>query len=403
MARGHGHAVALATVAGGHLVMGQSSETIHPKRTAATKNADHPSSYTGADLPSLHSALIRFDRFSDIVPDALELMRVKGISHTHVRVRDHGLVLRVPRMNQFQLGAAENLAYQAASFERAAASGHTPILYAVIPQQDGIANGAFVVEEILGEPPALPADMPSIAEALAAIHLLPVPAPMARPPLAVHTDPVAGTLGFIEAQAVYLPVAGLADDARRQVEDELAWARRFAADAAGQDHPLTFVGTDTHPGNFLKEPEGRAVFVDLEKGLYGSPAVDLAHASLYTSTMWDPDCATVIDHSDVAEFYQRYFDLVPADLAARLRPWLSSMRRLTWLRTTTWCARWRVEAAKPPADAADTSSETTSVWSAARLEPTLAHYVRARIADYFSPDTIAHIRREWLGPNRLDL
>ena len=37
------------------------------------------------------------------------------------------------------------------------------------------------------------------------------------------------------------------------------------------------------------EAAGRAVFVDLEKALYGSPAVDLAHASIYTSTMWDPE------------------------------------------------------------------------------------------------------------------
>ncbi len=354
----------------------------------------------GIDLASLHAALAGIDGFDDVARDTLDLMRVKGISHTHVRVRGRGLVLRVPRMNQFLLGATENLVYQAACFRRAAASGHTPTLFAVVPPREGVENGAFLVEEIVGRPPVLPDDLAPIAEALAAIHLLPIPEPAARPPLTVHTDPVAGTLGFIEAQAAWLPAAGLARDALRQIEDELAWARAFAAEAAGRDHPVTLVGTDTHPGNFLVEPGGRAVFVDLEKGLYGSPAVDLAHASLYTSTTWDADCAAELGAADVAAFYRRYLDAAPARLAARLGPWLSPMRRLTWLRTTTWCARWRVEAAKPPARPG-ASGAATSIWSAESLDAAFAHHVRTRLEDYFAPATIGRIRREWLAPGGL--
>ena len=51
-----------------------------------------------------------------------------------------------------------------------------------------------------------------------------------------------------------------------------AEARRGAGDQA-----ITLVLTDTHPGNFLIRPDGQAVIVDLEKALYGSPGIDLAH------------------------------------------------------------------------------------------------------------------------------
>ena len=46
--------------------------------------------------------------------------------------------------------------------------------------------------------------------------------------------------------------------------------------------------TDTHPGNFLidetRDGEAKAVIVDLEKALYGSPGIDLAYATVYSST-----------------------------------------------------------------------------------------------------------------------
>ena len=62
--------------------------------------------------------------------------------------------------------------------------------------------------------------------------------------------------------------------------------------------------------------------------------------------MWDPEIATVLDPASVEAFYARYLDRVPAPLAEALGPWLAPLRRLTWLRTTTWCAKWRIEAAK---------------------------------------------------------
>src|SRR6185437_13459270 len=129
---------------------------------------------------------------SDILP-----MREKGVAHAHFRLRGKGLVLRVPRPGQ--AAPAASLAYQAACFSRAAPSGATPHLVATIEPETGLPGGALLVEDIAGRVPRLPADMPAIAEALAAIHRLTLPQGAERPPLADHSTagPVAATLAVI--------------------------------------------------------------------------------------------------------------------------------------------------------------------------------------------------------------
>ena len=334
----------------------------------------------GADIAALQRALRVVDGFAGVGVGDLDPMRAKGLIHAHVRIRGTGAVLRIPRLSSFGLDPADNLAYQAACFSRAAASGHVPKLIGSIPPQSGIPWGALIISEVVGGTPPVPESLPAIARALAAIHALPVPEADVRPPIPSHDNPVAATLEVIEAQARVLPQAGLADAALAQVEEELARARVFAARMAGADLPVTLVGTDTHPGNFMTRGDGVAIFVDLEKMLYGAPAIDLAHATVYTSTMWDSDVATALDSADVAAFYSAYFNAVPEGLADRIRPWCGPLRRFTWLRTTTWCAKWRVE------------SRDGAAWSAAQHDSSYITSVRARVADYFDPATIEGIR-----------
>lgn len=354
-----------------------------------------------AHFAALHAALTRLPGFGDLAADALEPMRVKGLVHEHIRVRGRGMVLRVPHWSQFGLSPEDNLVYQTACFERAGPCGATPRLHAVIPVSPEVPYGALVVDEIVGRPLRLPGDMTAVADCLAAIHILPTPKPTRRPPLYVHEDAVTGTLAFIRLQSAFLSEAELARDALLQIEEEIDWAQEFAASEKGASQPISLVGTDTHPGNFVLDQGGRAVFVDLEKALYGSPAIDLAHASVYTSTMWEPDSATALSRDETVAFYRNYLDSVPAPLADALRPWLTPLRRLTWLRTTTWCAKWRVESARMSADSE--TPDKTSSWAARRRDPAMIAAVRARIDDYFDPESIARIRAEWLGPDTLDL
>jgi hypothetical protein len=349
-----------------------------------------------AALTALHTALVRLPGCGGVAPDDLEPLAAAGIAHDHVRVRGLRLggylaLLRVPRLSQWDLGAETALAYERACFERAAPSGASPHLLGVLPVSDDLPNGALVVEEIEGAKPRLPEDMDRIAAALTRIHALPVPEPKARPPLQVHDDPVAATLAVIEGQARYLDEAQMRDAAKAMIGEELAWARGFAAETKGRAHPCRLVTTDAHPGNFLIEAggEGRAVFVDLEKALYGTPAIDLAHASLYTSTMFDPEVAGALTQEEAAAFYETYLGRIEPALAAALKPWLLPMRRLTWLRTTTWCVRWQVRA------------RGQSAWSQATLDERFRAHLGRIIPDYFDPERIAEIRHEWLEPGAL--
>jgi hypothetical protein len=320
--------------------------------------------------------------FSGITPEALEPMNVKGLAHAHVRIRDLGLVVRLPRVSYFGAAPADNIAYQAECFRRAELSGATPKLRAEVPPSAEVPTGGLIVEEIVGAAPRLPGDMARIADALAAIHTLPMPAHVACAPLRIHVDPVAATLIVIESQADYLPSAGAPPETLRALEDEIRWARGFAADAAKREHVVTLVGSDTHPGNFLVASDGRAVFVDFERMIYGSPAIDLAHASVYTSTMWDADVAVALARPDIETFYRRYLARVPSTFAEQLRPWLVPLRRLT-------CAKWRVESARPARTAGAVA------WAAGH-DPDYVASCRARVEDYFDPTTIARIRSEWL-------
>lgn len=352
------------------------------------------------DLPALHRALARLPGYEHVPAAALSVLPEKGLAHDHVRIVGTGALLRVPRQSQFGLSARENLAYQTACFERCRPSGRTPALLGVLEPSENLPMGALLVEHIDGVVLSLPGDMPGIAGCLAAIHALPVPPEEVRAPLQEHREAAAGTLAIVERQVQGLEAAGLDEEARAQIAEELAWARGFAADAAERPQPLALVLSDTHPGNYLRKPSGRVVCVDLEKVVYGAPAIDLAHASLHTSTTWDVAAAASLSRGEIEAFYAAYLDLLPAAMRDALLPWLLPLRRLTWLRSVTWCVHYRVESARERRRDKHLASSTED-WSTEDVDAALTAHVEGRVADYLDPATIAAIRAEWLGPGRL--
>jgi len=194
----------------------------------------------------------------------------------------------------------------------------------------------------------------------------------------------------VMTQAAYIAAAGLHPDAESQIREELqAAGATLARDARP---PRTLIAFDAHPGNYLMTAEGNAILVDLEKARYGAAAFDLAHATLYTSTTWDVDSHAVLDRDQVAAFHTAWLDAVPDDLAAATKPWLLSLRRMMWLWSVTWCAKWRVES-RQAAEAADRMS--TENWSAELSTDTLVAHVAGRVADYLNPETIARVRADW--------
>lgn len=306
----------------------------------------------------------------------------QGLAHAHVRLAGSGALARIPKQSQMNLRAAGNLAYQAACFERASASGHAPRLHGMLPPSATLPRGALLVEEIVGRAARLPQDLGAIAEALAAIHALPMPDAAARAPLLDPADPLALLRGEIEAQAVHFDAAELAPSARALIDAQRHTLERLCAAAARP--PKRLIAFDAHPGNFIVRADGRAMLVDLEKARYSLPPLDLAHATLYTSTTWDVASHAVLSIGEVRAFQQHW--LARCVGAEAWRDWLVPLRAAMWLWSVSWCAKWRVsstQAARAGGDGED--------WSARHSDAALVAHVRSRVDDYLSVQGVKRV------------
>ena len=232
----------------------------------------------------------------------------------------------------------------------------------------------------------LPHDLPAIADALASIHRLPLPAIAARPPLLDPQDPLQALHAEIAAQAMHLDAAAIAAAARSRID---AAFDRFAALLARSERPpRRLISFDAHPGNFIVRDDGSAVLVDLEKARYGAPPLDLAHATLYTSTTWDTDAAAELTLEQVIDAYQRWQRSVGAD-GASWRRWLAPLRRAMWLWAVTWCAKWRVLSCR--AGRNDVDGED---WSHEHSADALVRHVRDRVDCYLSAPIVEAVCAE---------
>nr|WP_297459842.1 aminoglycoside phosphotransferase family protein [uncultured Halomonas sp.] len=323
---------------------------------------------------------------------SLQPMADTGLAHDHVwlhRRDGDDWVARLPKQSQMDLGVADNLTYQAACFQRAAQGGHAPTLHTVLPPSESLPRGGLLVSAIEGRAARLPDDLPAIARALASFHALALPSAAQRPPLHAPEHPWQALLTEIEAQAAYLPQARLDAATAQRITDEIE-CLHAALDERRSD-AKTLISFDAHPGNFLITAQGEAILVDLEKCRYGIPGMDLAHASLYTSTTWDPASHAVLGTADIRRFTAcwidamrdaRRFDLI--DTASLLEA-----RRGMWLWSLTWCAKWRVlHTAQRDAQA---SGED---WSASLSEDALIAHVAERVDHYLSPSSVVRVLEE---------
>ncbi len=312
-----------------------------------------------------------------------------GTAHGHVRLQN-GLLARVAYAHEGDATAAGRLQTQAAAFRHLAPAGRTPTLHEVIEPRAGLPGGALVVDFIEGHAPRLPDELGAIAETLALIHALPLPPTSS--PIPRQNNPFLETLEGIELNAMrFLDKAVPDQGSRAEIAEELRAMRGMALALGRQAQPLTVALADTHPGNFIVDRAGLAWFVDLEKVHVGSPAIDLAHAILPTSTLWHPDVGAVLSRGDVHAFQENYLARLTGKRTEALRPWIVPMRRLTWLRTTLFMARWRAETRSPR------DPTNTTQWSDSGLDPKMKRHIDARIDQCFSRETIRSIRSEWLA------
>ena len=318
-----------------------------------------------------------------------EKLPATGTAHGHVRLRN-GLLARVAYAHEADPTAATRLHAQAEAFRHLQPAGRTPRLHDVVEPCVDLPGGALIVDFIEGRAPRLPGELDAMADTLAKIHALPLPP--AGSPIPRQVNPFLETLEAVEQNALrFLDKAVPESGARAEIAEELRLMRGMALAFAKRLQPLTMALADTHPGNFIVDRAGLAWFVDLEKVHVGSPAIDLAHATLATSTLWHPDVGKVLSRDEVQGFYALYLGKVGKKQAAALKPWLQPMRRLTWLRTTLFMARWRVQT-RSPRDPADPTQ-----WSDAGLDPAMRAHIDARIDQCLQRETIRSIRAEWMA------
>ena len=316
----------------------------------------------------------------------LELLPDSGLAHTHVRLVGHGALARIPKQSQMDLTPAANLAYQAACFERAARSGHTPALLGVLAPSAALLRGALIVEEIVGRAVHLPHDMTAIVTALARIHQLPLPEQDARAPLTSAADPLRDLLAGIEMQSAHLGAAQIDPGARRCIDAEIERLRALCAEPPRP--PQCLISFDAHPGNFMFRADGRAMLVDLEKCRYSHAPLDLAHATLYTSTTWNATSIVVLSVDEVASAYSDWSrEMGPS--AAAWDDWHLPLRRAMWLWSITWCAKWQV--ASRAVSSATVAGED---WSTDLSAPALIAHARGRVDHYLSLPIVERVLDE---------
>ncbi len=306
-----------------------------------------------------------------------------GLAHWHVRMVGSGLLARIPKQSQLGLPAGEHLAYEAACFERAAPSGHTPRLHGVLPPSRWLPRGALLVDEVTGRPARLPGDLQAIASALAAIHALPMPAQTS--PLLAPPDPLAALLADVQTQALHLGGAGLDPAAAELISAQMQALQALCAQP--ERPPVQLIAFDGHPGNYLIRSDGRAMLVDLEKARYGPAPLDLAHATLYTSTTWDAASHAVLALDDLLTFHLTWSACLPG--AELQRRWIAPLRRAMWLWSITWCAKWRVLSERPASPTAGGED-----WSTELSDDALVRHVRGRVDHYLSAAIVEQVCAE---------
>ena len=336
-------------------------------------------------LMRLRAALHACDhRWRDVL---LEPLPDKGLAHHHVRLVGTGALARIPKQSQLGLGAEANLAYQRACFERACVSGFTPRLEGVLQPSSDLPRGALLVQEIVGRSVSLPADLHGMARTLASLHALALPPALARAPLLDAVDPLTALADEITQQAAYVSAVSVDGEVALTLSGELVRLHRLCSASERPERRL--IAFDAHPGNFIVEGQGKAVLVDLEKCRYSYPGLDLAHATLYTSTTWDVATRASLGVRELLEFYAAW-SAAAGPLGAGAQAWHLPLRRAMWLWSISWCVKWRALSSLPVAATADGED-----WAADGSDAALVMHVRDRVDHYLSPGIVGQVLDEF--------
>src|SRR5690606_34542820 len=94
----------------------------------------------------------------------------------------------------------------------------------------------------------------------------------------------------------------------------------------------------------------------------------------------------ILSRQAVIAFHRRYLSLIGDERAQRLRPFLLPLRRMTWLRTMAFTARWSVQT-----DPSYAGTEPDR-WSDPGLSEEMRGHSRTTIAPLKQPQPIERMR-----------
>jgi hypothetical protein len=264
-------------------------------------------------------------------------------------------------------------------------------LHQVLAVNPALPRGALVLDYIDGVPSVLPEHLSRLSESLARIHSVDVPQAIHQQ-LSLPENPLVSMIQEIRIQAEFLARAGVSADVQARVQGQLDIAARMAG--LTERPPEGLITFDAHPGNFLIDKKGDAWMVDLEKCRISYPGFDLAHSTLYTSTTWDMNSYAVLGVNDIASTY-RSWEQAFGVRSAEHRRWHVPLRRLMWLWSTTWCAKWLALSQTAP------EADNGQNWSESNNEHALNAHVRERANHYLEPAVIDAIVSEFDELDRL--
>ncbi len=326
------------------------------------------------------SDLLRQDAGLSINPAELRFLKGTGLNHDHIVLGDSGWLARIPRGNS-GMSSQDYLSQQEALYSAAAPSLHTPELLAAIAPADDLPHGALIVQRIEYVRKAdFGRDYRAIAASLAAIHATePPPALLPGP-----TAPGESQRGFIEAMLVpSLDSAelnprsrALLNNALDQCYDDLSRMARSTA------LPTGFIASDTHPGNFLIDRQGKAWMPDLEYATVDCPLVDTAMAVCPLARQFDPDSNPSAPVGTGQKFFAAWLDLYSQDHHDAARRALIDMRpamgRVALVGSLGWLAFWQTQG---QATMTDVPTPTANNWS-------------RMVSDYLEPEALGTTLRQ---------
>lgn len=231
--------------------------------------------------------------------------------------------MRLPTPTRWRLAAENPSPRQIADrMNLFAATQHCPPPRHVFSPAELPPAGGLLIPYVAGRKLRLPADLPLVADCLAALH---------------QTQPGANQPDIIKTIEERMPLLSQApmEEASRILIGNL-WERTRAL-LAKRVARLTMddaILADAQPGNFVVSSDDRAIVVDIEGDFAHSPAVDLAHITLFSSLLWWDEAAEPLQSEDIISFYQDYINKRGlfhsfAELLA-LRP-LILCRTLSWM------------------------------------------------------------------------